>query len=181
MNTINWTSQIDETTASFKNEFSNLTNDQLNWKPNAESWSIAQVIEHLDVTSESYYPLVQAVRSGTYKLPFTGKMTFLVNFFGRFILKAVSPEAKSKIKTFPVWEPAKSNIGGDVMGKFVSEQEKLKKFITDSNDLLEKGVRISSPANRNIVYNLSDAFNIIVTHQKRHLEQARRIKIAINK
>jgi hypothetical protein len=175
MNTDKWLSEIDKTTIEFKNEFGGLSNEQLNWKPNESSWSIAQVIEHLDVTSASYYSVIQSIRDGSYKLPLTGKMTFLVNFFGRFILTAVKPETKRNIKTLPVWEPAKSNISGDILGKFAAEQEKLKQCITSNKDLVEKKTRISSPANRNIVYNLSDAFEIIVTHQRRHLEQARRI------
>jgi hypothetical protein len=175
MNTDKWIKQIDQTTASFKNEFGGLTNEQFNWKPNESSWSIAQVMEHLDVTSESYYQPIEAVRNGNYKLPFTGKLTFLVNFFGRFILNAVKPEAKSKIKTFPIWEPSKSNISGDIFGKFNHSQEKLKQFIQGCQDLLDKGTRISSPASRTIVYNLDAAFDIIVTHQLRHLEQARRV------
>jgi hypothetical protein len=34
---------------------------------------------------------------------------------------------------------------------------------------------ISSPANKNIVYKLETAFDIIVSHEQRHLEQAKEI------
>ena len=40
---------------------------------------------------------------------------------------------------------------------------------------LANGVVISSPANKNIVYKLEVAFDIIVSHEQRHLEQAREV------
>ena len=43
--------------------------------------------------------------------------------------------------------------------------------------MLGKGVVISSPANKNIVYKLETALDIITTHEKRHFEQARRILV----
>ena len=48
-------------------------------------------------------------------------------------------------------------------------------FVRGCKDLLEKGTVISSPANKNIVYKLENAFDIITTHEQRHLEQAREV------
>jgi len=49
MNTDKWTNQIDTITAEFTKEFGNLSAEQLNWKPNADTWSIAQNMDHLIV------------------------------------------------------------------------------------------------------------------------------------
>ena len=57
------------------------------------------------------------------------------------------------MKTFPIWEPAKSEISGDILSRFEKHQTDLKNLITGSKDLLEKRTVISSPANKNIVYN----------------------------
>jgi hypothetical protein len=95
-----------------------------------------------------------------------------VRFFGKVVLDAVKPEQKKKTKTFPIWEPSPSNIAGDILDRFKVHQDELKAQITASEDLLKNGVIISSPANRNIVYRLETAFDIIVTHEYRHLEHA---------
>lgn len=169
------TTIIDNITNSFKAAFGNLSAEQLNWKPNAQTWSIAQNIDHLIVINESYYPVIKSVREGTYKLPLMGKMGFMVNSMGKMILNAVEPTRRKKIKTFPIWEPAKSNIGPDILNRFEKHQEELKKVIASSEDLVEKGAVISSPANKNIVYKLGTAFDIIITHEQRHLEQAKEV------
>ena len=175
MNTQHWADQIDITTAAFKEKFKGLSADEMNWKPDAKRWSVAQNIHHLIVINQTYYPIIQSFRAGTNQLPWIGKVKFMVNFFGNFILKSVSPDRKNKTKTFPLWEPSKSNIGGDILDRFDKHQAELKELIHSCLDLLEANAVVSSPANKNIVYTLKSAFDIIVAHERRHLEQAKEV------
>jgi hypothetical protein len=175
MDTGKWTLALDEITNQFRNEFGGLSQEQLNWRPDGKTWSVGQNIDHLVVINKTYVPVIQSVRDNTYKLPWVGKVGFLVRFFGNFILKSVQPDRKNKMKTFPIWEPIQSSIQEDVIDKFSVCQEELKQLIRSSQDLVTRNVVISSPANKNIVYTLACAFDIIVTHERRHLEQAREV------
>jgi hypothetical protein len=170
-----WIDQIDNNTNRFLDHFGRLNPEELNWKTNPETWSIAQNLDHLIVINSSYFPALEQMRNGKYKLPMISKFGFLVSFFGKTVLKAVEPERKKKSKTFPIWEPDESTIPGDILDRFSSHQEDLKKEIELSALLIEQGALISSPANRNIVYKLETAFDIIVTHEQRHLEQAKEV------
>lgn len=171
----NWSEQIEKTTQNFVESFGRLSIEQLNWKPNAQTWSIAQNIDHLIVINKTYFPVIESIRKGTYKPPFLAKLGFVVSFFGKTVLKAVQPDRKKKMKTFPIWEPAKSEIPIGILDRFKEHQSELKKMIENSRDLVEKGTIISSPANKNIVYKLEMAFEIISTHEKRHFEQSKEI------
>ncbi|MCU0446771.1 MAG: DinB family protein [Microscillaceae bacterium] len=168
----NWLTRIDQTTDDFLNKFGSLSSDELNWKASADTWSIAQNIEHLIVINESYYPTFEQLRKGTYQLPWMARWKFLVNFLGDTVLKAVQADRKKKIKTFEIWKPSQSNINDDILPRFQKHQAELKEWIKNSADLIKKGTVISSPANRNIVYKLETAFEIIVTHEQRHFAQA---------
>ncbi len=172
---MNWNNQIDKTTEEFSHLFGSLTSDQLNWKPNPQTWSIAQNIDHLIVVNQSYYPILGDLKRGSHKLPFIGRIGFVVSLLGKLLLDAVQPDRKKKIKTFPIWEPSESQISGDILERFANHQSELKKLINESSDFIRKGTVISSPANRNIVYKLETAFDIIVAHEQRHLEQAKEI------
>lgn len=176
-----WNDKIDIVTNSFLQEFGALNSEQLNLKPDSNSWSIAQNIDHLIVINESYYPIVQSIRNGSYKLPFAARLGFLVNFLGKFILKSVQPDRKRKMKTFPIWEPTKSEIAEDILVRFQKHQSELKELINNCKDLLESETVIYSPVNKNIVYKLETAFDIIVTHEQRHLEQAREVLQLLDK
>lgn len=152
--------------------FGNLSNAELNWKPNAQSWSIGQNLEHLIIVNESYYPTFDSLQNGTYKAPLIGKLRFIVSFMGTTVLSAVQPGQKKKIKTFTIWEPANSEIQDDILLRFSEHQKQLQQKIENLKPFISKGAVISSPANKNIVYSLETAFDIIAAHEQRHLEQA---------
>lgn len=177
----NWIAQLDTVTVQFLENFRSLSSEQLNWKPNSQTWSIAQNIQHLIVVNETYYPVLHALKAGTYKTPFIAKFSFMVSFLGRTVLNAVKPDRKKKMKTFPIWEPALSQIEGDILKSFENHQNELKKQIEAANELIEKEIIISSPANRHIVYSLATAFDIIVSHEQRHFEQAKEVLQLIEK
>lgn len=168
-----WSKQIDETTRDFNNLFGLLTAAELNWKPAANTWSIAQNVEHLIVINQSYFPIINSVRDSTYKTPFISRFGFVADLIGKKILDSVQVDQKRKVTTFPIWEPTQSDISEDILDRFGIHQSELKEYIENAQDMIEKGTVISSPANKYIVYKLETAFDIIVTHERRHLEQAR--------
>jgi hypothetical protein len=180
MNTQKWTAKIDETTHAFQQAFGHLTNEQLNWKPHASVWSIAQNIDHLIVINATYFPIIESIRKGTYTLPWIARLGFMVTFFGNVVLDSVQPSRRRKMKTFPVWQPSQSPLPGDVLARFTEAQDKLKTLVTSSSDLVELRTIISSPANKNIVYRLETAFDIITTHEQRHFEQAKEVLTLLN-
>ncbi|RAV99463.1 DinB family protein [Pseudochryseolinea flava] len=170
-----WHPTIDKTTKDFVSTFGDLNERQLNWKPAPQTWSIAQNIDHLIVINNSYFDWIADIRNGKHQVHWLSKFNFMVNFFGKSILKSVQPDRKNRMKTFPRWEPSASTIPGDILEKFQHHQDDLKTLIANSQDLLEKGTVISSPASQVIVYKLETAFDIIVAHEQRHLEQAKEV------
>lgn len=173
MSTSRWTIEVDKVTQAFDHEFGSLSETEINWRPNAEQWSVAQNIHHLIVVNETYYPTLQKLRNNSYDLPWLGRIEFLTKFFGKTVLAAVQPDRRKKMKTFPLWEPSVSNFDSDILLRFQKHQDELKQLFESSNDLIEKNAVISSPANKMIVYKLETAFDIMVAHEKRHLEQAK--------
>ncbi|MCB9234913.1 MAG: DinB family protein [Bacteroidia bacterium] len=172
MNTDKWTRGLDEVTALFQEKFGHLSAGQLNFKPDPQTWSIAQNLDHLMVINQTYFPVMEALHKGTYEVPFMGKIGFMVKFMGNMILKGVNPDRQRKMRTFPIWEPSQSDIPGDILERFAAHQQQMKNLIEQASGLLDKGVVIASPASSKIVYKLETAFDIILTHEKRHFVQA---------
>lgn len=172
---MNWAQEIDKITLDAEMLFSGLSSEQLNWKPNSETWSIAQNLEHLIVVNETYYPVLSSLKKGTYKKPFLANFGFIVSFFGKTVLNAVKPDRKKKMKTFSIWEPGQSRLGIDIISRFKKHQSELQKQINEAKELLTNRIIISSPASKIVVYRLEIAFDIVVNHEQRHLEQAKEI------
>ncbi len=139
------------------------------------------MIDHIITVNETYFPVVEQLNHGTYRTPWTGRLPFLVDWFGDFILKGVEPERKRKVKTFSIWEPAQSDVPGDIIQRFAEHQKRLGEVMASCEKFIEAGTVISSPANRFIVYKLEKAFDIIVAHERRHLNQALEVSDWLNK
>ncbi|MBS0000923.1 MAG: DinB family protein [Cyclobacteriaceae bacterium] len=170
-----WNHKIQKTTASIMTEFGKLSEEDLNWKPGPDRWSIAQVMDHVMTTNESYFPIFDQIKEDTYTTPLMGRIPFITSMMGKMILKYVNPGMKKKTKTFRPWEPAQSRISADITGRFQQHQQDLMVRINSLEKYLDRKYIISSPINRNIVYSLDDAIEIIVAHEERHLNQAREV------
>ncbi len=167
-----WQQQIEGITGEFKAKFDDLSPSELNRKPNAHTWSIAENIDHLITLNSTYFPILEQLQQGRYQVPLLGKLPFYVRFMGNTLLKSVDPERRKKIKTFAVWEPKNAAIAEDILQAFVAHQEDLKTAVAGAGDFIAAGTVIASPANKNIVYTLEKAFEIIIAHEKRHFNQA---------
>ncbi|MEL6135430.1 MAG: DinB family protein [Bacteroidota bacterium] len=167
-----WSEQLYDHRERVIQSFHHLTPDQLNWRPAPDTWSIAQNLEHLITVNETHYPVIEVVRQGRYRVPFLGRIGFINRAIGNMIYRSVKPDQERKTRTFPIWEPSQSTINGDIVDRFLLHQEELADFMDSCADLIVQKQIISSPANRNIVYPLSRAFDIIVAHEVRHIDTA---------
>ncbi len=169
-------------TEEVKNTFGELSIEKIYLRPNAETWSIAENLEHLIKVNSSYYPIFDKLKAGTFQAAFVSRISFFPRIIGDMILKSVKLSNSKKIKTFPLWEPKiNKEQQEDIIKKFEKHQKELCNKIEEMSPFVEKGIIISSPANKVIVYSLEKAFEIIITHEKRHLEQAKRAFAQINR
>lgn len=171
-----WISEIHQNTEKFKNEFSSMSEDRLLFKPTAQTWSIAENIQHLIEVNQSYYPIFTQLLAQTYRPPWSGKFRFINKLFGNLILKSVNEDRKKKIKTFTLWVPNELPPAKDVLSRFEAHQLELIGWIKKLEAFIDKLVIINSPANKIVSYTLDDAIEIIIMHEKRHLNQAIEVK-----
>ena len=167
--------RLNAITADVRTSFGGFDEEQLNWKPSSESWSVAQCLDHLITSNATYFPTLEGVASGTFKPGAWTRVPFAADLFGRMIKKAVHPDNVKKYKTMPVFEPARSEIPASVVEDFAGQQEKLKVIFEklDDQELLSK--KISSPASGLITLRVADALEILALHERRHFNQAVRV------
>jgi hypothetical protein len=159
--------------------FGNLSPAQLNWKPSAEQWSVGQCFDHLIVTNNCFIPDMRKVAAGTYRGSLWGRVSPLSGFFGRFILKALDPEKGRKTKAPRVFEPAKSDVDAGVIVRFVQHQSEVAGLMRATGGADLRGLKVTSPVSPVATYSLLDAYRIVVAHERKHFEQARRVTQAV--
>jgi len=158
-----------------KTLFGHLNSEQLNWKPAADSWSVAQCFDHLITINQEYYPVFDRILKGEYRKTFLHGIPFLPVIFGRMMVKILSPNSQRKFKAPGAARPSSSSIDPQIVDRFIAHQrETLAKMrLLGNSDTA--GIIITSPFAGMVVYSLLDTFRLIVAHERRHFAQARRV------
>lgn len=166
-------SELEKTAEDVSSSFGSLTPEQLNWKPVAESWSVAQCLDHLILTNKSMEPAIDAKLTGRAN-SFWEKASPFSGFFGRFLKNhLMEDKRKFKAPTKAIVPP--SEIDGDIVERFCEHQRQLAGQMDDIGKLdLERTV-VTSPYLRVMTYRLGDALDIMIEHEKRHIRQAKRV------
>lgn len=155
--------------------FGDLNAQQLNWRPSAEQWSVAQCFAHLVKVNAAYFPILEEVLSGKKKRTFWESLPWLPTLWGKLLIKAVAPESPRKLKAPKIFHPSSSSVDEAIIRRFVDQQNQVIRYLKASKDLDLEKIRISSPVTNLITYSLMDAYRIIITHEKRHFLQAMRV------
>ncbi len=150
-----------------------LSDAQCIWKPEPGVWNVLECFQHLIVTDELYYPrlrvaIEKAKREG-------GSAPFRPSLFGKTFIRYVSPESQRKIKTFRTFEPLPALTDVAVLQQFVDHQDELTALIRQADGIdLNRG-KFASPTSRLLRFSVGEGLTVLVTHQQRHLQQARRL------
>ena len=160
--------------ADAKSTFGRLTPTQLNWKPSAERWSVAQCFDHLLTSNKGYFPTIEGVIAGI-KPTFWQRMPLVPGLAGKLLIKSLDPKSTRKIKAPQKFQPAQSDISPSVIDDFVDLQAKIVEKMKGTEHLDLEKIIITSPVAAAITYSLMDAYRIIVVHEARHFEQAKRV------
>jgi len=172
---MDYNKKIDAITIQFQEMFSEVSYETLNKKPNEKQWSISQNIEHLMKVNQSYFPIFKTIEKGKLSIPLIGNFRFYANYIGRTILKSVNPNNSKKIKTSTTWRPIKADGDKQILDNFVLHQETLKNHIAKMEKWIKRNIVIYSPVSKALVYTLPTALEIIITHEERHLNQAKKV------
>lgn len=165
-------------------EFSNLSTEQLNWRPKDKSWSIAQCLAHLNAYYRYYNPVFSGKISNS---RFTNPGEYFTSSpLGQAVAGSVKlgkvKNVKRKLKSRKEYNPSvnPSLTTENSVSEYLQHQED---FLT----VLQEGMKINLRKTKCplslrpvVKLNLGDALIFIAYHNERHIEQAKRIKARPN-
>lgn len=154
-----------------------LNGQQLNWKPAADKWSIAQCLDHLAVSSEKFEPYIAATMArGREKWPVSGAVAYRPTWLGGWLVKQLLPANTRKAPAPKVFRPPESSAIHGALDRFLERQDAFLRFVRDAVGIDYNKTRLRSPVTPLIRYSLADAFVITTVHGQRHLAQAHRVR-----
>ncbi|MDP9193474.1 MAG: DinB family protein [Acidobacteriota bacterium] len=142
-------------------------------RPNPSAWSAAECISHLSISTEMFLPVLQKALDEARKrgLP-AGKQPPKMDILGRVLRWFLEPPTRQRVKTSAPFVPRSVRAKAEAFGEFASLQSKLAEQLTAARGIDLMKIKIVSPFDKRVRYNVYSAFLILIAHQRRHLWQA---------
>lgn len=156
-----------------------LSDEQLNWRPDENAWSILECIDHLNQVGTQMLPAMRAEMKKGRAAGKTGNGPFKYSWLGRKFAKAAGPldtDNTFKGKSPKLYIPS-SNLSREiVVSTFVQLQDELMAITREAQGLHLKKIKVTSPALAIVRFSLGVWLGMLPGHQIRHLQQAQRVR-----
>jgi hypothetical protein len=145
-----------------------------NGRPAPESWSPAECVAHLNLTAVAMLPLLHQSLDEARRLQRAPGARYRRDIMGWLLWRATSAPGRFKSKTIPAFVPSSDRPIAEIMAEFDRLQADQIALTRQADGLPIDRVKIVSPFNASIRYNVFSALSILSRHQHRHLWQAER-------
>jgi len=153
--------------------FQNLPEDQLLHPAENGGWCIAECLEHLNTYAEFYLPRIKKALDKAEVVD--GTAAFRHGFLGNYFINTMDPsQSTKKYKAMKKHRPVTVSDPYTVVSRFIQYMEELLKIIQQSGTKNLMKTSIGTSISPLIKITIGDALQFVLTHNRRHLEQARR-------
>lgn len=151
-------------------------------RPHPSSWSAAECIAHLSVSTQMFLPVLEEALAEARRRGWKAKKRGpSMDVVGRVLRWFLEPPIRQRVKTTAPLVPKAVRAKADAFGEFAGLQNKLSEVLTSARDVDVSRVKIVSPFDKRVRYNVYSAFRIVVAHQRRHLWQAEQAVAALRR
>jgi DinB family protein len=144
-------------------------------RPEPGRWSVGECVAHLNLTSLAYLPILDEALAEARRLSgparvFQGR--YRRDVAGWFLWKTMGPPVRVRVKTTAAFVPAGSEAPIQLIAEFERLQAEQIARVRNADGLPIDRIKIASPFNARVKYNLYACLTMLPRHQHRHLWQA---------
>ena len=154
----------------------NLSEEQFARSPGPKRWSMAQCFDHLNATARAFVPAIDTGLEDARARGLTGSGPFGYSLFERLFLRMTEPPPGLRFPAPRVLLPAPGKPMAAILSEFMDWQDRLDERLRQADGLDLQRARARSPAFPLFTWSLGSLFAITLSHERRHLWQARQIR-----
>jgi len=158
-----------------------LTPQQLGWRINSATWSIAENLIHLCRTTAVFMPALDWAIAESRRRGFLSSGPFRLGWYGRILVWYVQPPPVIRLPAPKALIPRLQGPSEQALDQFLQSQSELLCRVDAARGLDLTRLRFPSPLARYIRMNLLEYFCVANGHSRRHLWQASNVRQAIVK
>ena len=140
-------------------------------RPAPESWSPGECVAHLNLTAIGMLPLLRTGLDDARRIGRPAARHYRRDLVGWLLWRTISSHGRFKAKTIPAFVPS-SDRREEIMAEFDRLQAEQIAIAREADGLPIDRVKMTSPFNAQVRYNIFAALSILPRHQHRHLWQA---------
>lgn len=153
-----------------------LSEEQLIWKPAAESWSLNEIFAHLNVYARFYHNAFKSkIENTKYRKP---TQSFTSSPLGKAAWKSMklgnAKNVKRKFRALGSYNPSTtpSLLTGNDFNLFLESQNELLEILENAKAINIRKAKAPISLSKIIKFKMGDAFYFVVYHNERHIQQA---------
>ena len=147
-------------------------------RPAADAWSAVECVEHLNLTSRAYIPLLRTALIEARDLRASPPRVYKRDLIGAFMGAMIGPMRHigkfrlMRVKTTNDFVPHVHRSSDEVVSEFLRLQGELLTITRSADGLPIDKVKIVSPFGGKMKYDAYSGLVILPRHEERHIEQA---------
>lgn len=154
-------------------QYQNLDEASLNFSTSSTSWSIAEVLSHLNSYGNYYLPKMEAMLQQPHELSLRA---YTPSWLGSYFINMMDANRSSKrYKAAKQHQPVVNDAYSEV-AQFINQQERMLKCLKAFETVDISRTRIAISIAKFIKLNLGDLLSFLVMHNERHVAQIKRIQ-----
>lgn len=141
-------------------------------RPEPSRWSVGECVAHLNLTAKAFLPPLRDALERGRRMGGPAPERYRRDPIGWLLWRSQAPPVRMRVKTTPPFVPAGDQPPAELIREFERLQEEQVACVRKADGLPLGRLRIGSPFDPRVKYNLFSALTILPRHQHRHLWQA---------
>src|SRR5262249_52729621 len=155
--------------------FVGLDRRQLNWRPDPARWSVGQCFEHMLTVNKLVFQAADDALDSKSPRSIWQRLPMLPRVFGTMLVRSQSPDGQRRFTAPSTAQPASSDIDANVLERFLNQHRQAAIRLRSLDERDAARAIMTSPFVNFITYSVLDGWRLVVAHDRRHFEQARRV------
>jgi len=156
-----------------------LSEAEFNWRPSPEAWSIEECLEHLRLTGEVSLSAIEKALDREGAAGRTAEGPFEYGPIDRLILRLSEPPVKMRFRAPKHFQPLHGQPVTAVLPTFCHVQDRFVRQLERADGLDLAKVKVATPVSRFLRMSLGAMLGVAAAHERRHLEQARNVRMQL--
>lgn len=149
-----------------------LPEEHWSWRPAPERWSVGECVAHLNLTARAFLPILRDGLAQARALGVAAPERYRRDLVGWLLWLGSGPPARFRARTAAAFVPAGMESPGELRATFDQLQTEQLAIVQAADGLPLQKIKVISPFDARVRYNLYSALSILARHQHRHLWQA---------